>query len=44
VADHEDLWGRPEHEFARGELQVPVDEARHLLLSKIRIRTDAWVR
>jgi hypothetical protein len=33
-----------EHELARGELQVPVGEARHLLLIEIRIRTDAPVR
>jgi hypothetical protein len=44
VADQEDLWGRVEHEPARGELQVAVDEAHHLLLSKIRMRTDAPVR
>jgi hypothetical protein len=44
VADDEDLWGRVEHEHARGELQVPVDEDSYLLLSKIRICTDAPVR
>ena len=43
MADHEDPWGRVEHEPARGELQVPVDENHHLLLSKIRMRTDAPV-